>query len=158
MINFPFSFLDIRLTTIIISLTTILSCSSNPPKKMHAKPDFSESFATEITADGTKLFTYRIEISRPHGSERPPKQKRKGGKPDRSRDQPGVSGQKKRSLQNLEKRLDSGLNSKLEQSQFCLKGHLVLDRYIGNATALIRGECREGANDSESTDTLSQHN
>lgn len=55
----------------------------------------------------------------------------------------------------LEEKLEAGLKSKLEHSEFCLRGYLVLDRYTGHNRVRIKGECREGAYDNN-VDEVSQ--
>jgi hypothetical protein len=47
------------------------------------------------------------------------------------------------------KTLDKAVQTRLETTGYCRDGYLTLERYHANGMARIRGECRDGASDSD---------
>ncbi len=128
-----------RATVLLVLLTVfaVTGCSSSAPKNR----GFNESFTTRITGNGTKLFEYRLEI--PEREIRP----QSHISSNTAINAEGPEGRAKR----MRRRLESQLNSLLEENRYCREGFLEIDRsiYGGGRTmlgeGLIRGECREGA-------------
>ena len=88
---------------------------------------FNDEFATEITVDGTKFFTYIRHM--PGGA--------KGNR--------GKGKGKKKSDDSLHE----AVQTRLDANGYCRDGYLALERYQANGIARIRGECRDGATDSD---------
>lgn len=87
----------------------------------------NDEFSTVITGDGTKFFTYIRHLS---GDAKGERGKGKGrGKPDNS--------------------LHEAVQARLDTSGYCQDGYLALERYHANGIARVRGECRDGATDSD---------
>jgi hypothetical protein len=84
---------------------------------------FNAEFLTNITGDGTKFFTYIRHL--PEGTE--------GG----------------RGKGKSDNNLHEDVQARLETTGYCRDGYLALERYHANGIARIRGECRDGANDSD---------
>lgn len=83
---------------------------------------FNDEFVTEITGDGTKFFTYIRHLPAGTGEHQ-------GNGPDNS--------------------LKKAVQAKLDSSGYCRDSYLVLERYQANGIARIRGECRDGASDTD---------
>jgi hypothetical protein len=89
-------------------------------------PSFSDEFATEISANGTKFFTYVRHFPK--------------GTAEHYRDSSGTKS---------DKTLHAAVQAKLDATAYCRDGYLTLERYLANGIARIRGECRDGASDSD---------
>ena len=110
---------------IILFATALLhACASSGP----AAPPFEDSFATEISADGTKFFTYTRQFDRS----------------SKSRGQ-------RRDDKDKDAALQKSVQEKLDTSSYCRDGYLTLEEYEANGIARIRGECRDGASDNDRT-------
>ena len=102
------------------------ACSGTKPAA-----SFNDEFSTEITGDGTKFFTYIRHLPGATEGGRG-KGKRKGkrkGKSDNS--------------------LHEAVQARLDTNGYCRDGYLALERYQANGITRIRGECRDGATDSD---------
>ena len=110
-------------SVIILFATALLhACASSGP----AAPPFEDSFATEISADGTKFFTYTRQFDKSSKSR------------GRRRDDKDTA-------------LQKSVQEKLDTSSYCRDGYLTLEDYEANGIARIRGECRDGASDNDRT-------
>jgi hypothetical protein len=96
------------------------ACTGTKPA---TSPD--DEFATEITSNGTKFFTYLRHL--PAGTEA---NSEKGNKKH------GDS-------------LQEAIQTRLDSSGYCRDGYLSLEHYQANGIVRIRGECRDGATDSD---------
>lgn len=113
------TFKQVLLAAAVLCLS---ACASTDPA-----PAFNDSFTTEITANGTKFFTYIRHI---------PKDARGGGRDNDSK---------------ADTSLQLAVEKELETTGYCQDDFLVLERYRANGITRIRGECRDGASDSERT-------
>ena len=107
---------------ILFAIALLNACASNGP----ATP-FEDSFVTEISTDGTKFFTYTRQCNN------------------------GSKSQNNRNDKDAETSLQKSIREKLESSGYCRDGYLALEDYEANGIARIRGECRDGASDSDRT-------
>ncbi len=105
-----------------VAALCLSACASPEPA-----PSFNDSFSTEVTTNGTKFFTYIRHI---------PKHARGDGRGDESK---------------ADTSLQLAIEKELETTGYCRDDFLVLERYQANGIARIRGECRDGANDSDRT-------
>ena len=105
-----------------VAVLCLSACASTEPA-----PAFNDSFTTEITANGTKFFTYIRHI---------PKDARGGGRGNGSK---------------ADTSLQLAVEKELETTGYCRDDFLVLERYRANGITRIRGECRDGASDSDRT-------
>ena len=108
---------------IMLFFTVLLNaCASTGPAIA-----FEDSFVTEISADGTKFFTYTRRY-------------------DKNSKAPG-----RRNDRDADSALRKAVQEKLDTSSYCRDGYLTLEDYEANGVARIRGECRDGASDSDRT-------
>ena len=105
-----------------VAVLCLSACASTNPA-----PSFNDSLSTEITANGTKFFTYIRHIPK-----------------DARGDSPGDDSKAGTSLQ-------LAIEKELETTGYCRDDFLTLERYRANGIARIRGECRDGASDSDRT-------
>ena len=144
-----------RIICAAICLSLLAGCASDKPRHSKPKPVPQETFSTEITQDGTKLFSYSLKRPSREGMLKKPGKSRKERRfPDTQNGKTEDQNRKDRMLTKLEKELDTRLEQKIEETGFCREGYLILDRYVGKSSSSIRGECWEGANDDESQDDL----
>lgn len=110
------------ITPFIMLFFTVLlnACASTAPAIV-----FEDSFVTEISADGTKFFTYTRRYDK--------NSKTQGRSNDKDADSA----------------LRKAVQEKLDTSSYCRDGYLTLEDYEANGVARIRGECRDGASDSD---------
>ncbi len=109
---------------IILFATALLAaCASSGP----ATP-FEDSFSTEVSADGTKFFTFTRRIN-------------KDAK---------IQGHRLRE-KDPDTALKKSIQGKLDSSGYCRDGYLTLEHYEANGITRIRGECRDGASDNDRT-------
>ena len=109
---------------IILFATALLTaCASSGPAT-----HFEDSFATEISADGTKFFTYTRQF-----------------------DQGSKSRGRRRDNKDKDTALQTSVQEKLDSSGYCRDGYLALEDYEANGIERIRGECRDGASDNDRT-------
>ena len=132
----------------MVPLMAISGCASHSDNRSRHRQPPSETFSTEITEDGTKLFTYRLE--RPERS-----QVRDDSIKKRARREGGKSGQPPASREQrndkMKTRMQQKLAAKIDETGFCNEGYIILDEYIGKDGFSIRGECREGASENGGT-------
>lgn len=147
----PFTFSDpnnfIKPASFFILVALVAGCSSNKPEHPNTRPEPQETLSTDIQPDGTKLFSYVLEMPRGNAD----RFKREPHHRDRSQKHPGS--QRETGAQDLEQRIqakiESRLDKKIRDSGYCKDGFIILDRYIGRGRATIRGECRDGASTEE---------
>jgi hypothetical protein len=109
-----------KLTMTLSAILCMYACTGTKPAV-----SFNDEFITSITGDGTKFFTYIRHL--PEGTE-------------------GGRGKGKNKSDNS---LQEAVQARLDTSGYCRDGYLALERYHANGIARIRGECRDGANDSD---------
>ncbi|SEA33589.1 hypothetical protein [Microbulbifer marinus] len=111
-------------------------CTSTQPAP---NPGLKESFHTEISANGSKRFTYALEMTTPlvRGPYTQSPTARSGMV--RPQDMPVRQQRGNRSLD-----FDHALNLKLQETGFCLDGYFVIERSVSPMNGEVRGECREG--------------
>lgn len=109
--------------SIIALFTTswLAACASTAPA-----PVFNDRFATDISANGTKFFTYTRHFHNKSSSSH--------ASPD-------------------DKKADAAwrkaVQAKLDSSGYCRDGYLTLEDYEANGIARVRGECRDGASEED---------
>ncbi|WGL16414.1 hypothetical protein PVT68_16815 [Microbulbifer bruguierae] len=123
----------IRYIATISALLALTGCASKPSAP---NPGLKESFHTEISANGSKRFTYSLESAIPAipgpFTERP---SMGGNMPS------GVGmahGQRRQMLD-----FDHALDLKLKETRFCRDGYFVIDRVVSRQGGEVRGECRD---------------
>jgi hypothetical protein len=52
-------------------------------------------------------------------------------------------------MNQTKERINEKLDSKLAETGYCREGYIELDSYVGKGQSQIRGECKEGATDSD---------
>ena len=106
---------------ILLAASWLSACASRGPDII-----FNDSFATDITADGTKFFTYTRHFhKKPSGDDRPLDE------------------------QQVDDALRRAVQEKLNTTTYCRDGYLTLEDYEANGIARIRGECRDGASEKD---------
>ena len=122
---------------IVFSVLFLAGCASEPTAP---NPGLKESFHTEIAANGSKRFTYTLEIAAPQirGPYTESPQTRGGmiRQQDLNRGRPGRG-------QRLD--FDYALKLKLKETGFCRDGYFVIDRVVSELGGEVRGECRDPA-------------
>ena len=109
--------------SIIALFTTswLAACASTAPA-----PAFNDRFATDISANATKFFTYTRHFHNKSSSSH--------ARPD-------------------DKKADAAwrkaVQAKLDSSGYCRDGYLTLEDYEANGIARVRGECRDGASEED---------
>lgn len=140
-----------KLLVIAISIILMSGCTQNSHKHPNDRPEPKETFSTKATSNGTKLFSYSVEIperSRTRGGERRQRSgmaKRKQRSGTEKRERRAESGAAGRGLST--ERLHEQLEQKIAETGFCKEGYVVLDEVFRNRFASIRGECRDGADE-----------
>ena len=117
---------SLKPTMIALAALCLSACSGTKPASA-----LNDEFSTEITGDGTKFFTYIRHLPGATEGGRD-KSKRKGKRKGKSDDS-----------------LREAVQARLDTSGYCRDGYLALERYQANGIARIRGECRDGATDSD---------
>lgn len=134
------------LLVIAIPAALTLGCAKNAHRHPSDHPQPTETFSTEITADGTKLFSYRVEMPERPRMMSGERQRRPGMEKRDRRAESGTPGRERST-----KRLHERLGQKIAETAFCEEGYVVLDEVTGDRYASIRGECREGADEQENS-------
>ncbi|SHF53950.1 hypothetical protein SAMN04487965_2192 [Microbulbifer donghaiensis] len=111
-------------------------CTSTPAAP---NPGLKESFHTEISANGSKRFTYALEMTTPLVRGPYTQSPTARGGMVRTQDMPGRQPPGNRGLD-----FDHALNLKLQETGFCLDGYFVIERSVSPMNGEVRGECREG--------------
>lgn len=126
------------LTYLAIPMALFLAgCASEPTAP---NPGLKESFHTEISANGSKRFTYTLEIAAPQlrgpYTESPNMRSGMLRQQDLNRGRPGRG-------QRLN--FDYALALKLKETGFCRDGYFEIDRVVSQLGGEVRGECRDAA-------------
>ena len=126
------------LTYLAIPMALFLAgCASEPTAP---NPGLKESFHTEIAANGSKRFTYTLEMAAPQlrgpYTESPNMRSGMVRQQDLNRARPGRG-------QRLN--FDYALELKLKETGFCRDGYFVIDRVVSQLGGEVRGECRDAA-------------
>jgi len=131
-----------RLTLTYLTISAILlfaGCASEPKAP---NPGLKESFHTEIAANGSKRFTYSLEVAAPQirgpYTENPTMRGGMVRQQELVRSNRGVSRDQRRQF-------DYALELKLKETGFCRDGYFVIDRVISQLGGEVRGECRDAA-------------
>ncbi|WP_323847141.1 hypothetical protein [Microbulbifer magnicolonia] len=128
---------QLRLCALFLVPLLLIACSSAPPAP---NPGLKESFHTEISANGSKRFTYTLEMTTP--LVRGPYTQSPASRGGMMGPQNMPAGQPRR---NRGLDFDHALNLKLQETGFCLDGYFVIERSVSPMGGEVRGECREGA-------------
>ena len=121
----------------VITLFTaccLAGCASEPQAP---NPGLKESFHTEISANGSKRFTYALEMAVPElrGPYTENPNTRSGMMRGDDMGRPGRG-------QRMD--INYALDLKLKETRFCNDGYFVIDRVVSQHGGEIRGECRDG--------------
>lgn len=131
------SFLPVK-CLLVSAVVFFAGCASEPKAP---NPGLKESFHTEISANGSKRFTYSLEVAAPQirgpYTENPTmrggmvrqQDLARGGRAGRSQQQD----------------FDYALELKLKETGFCRDGYFVIDRVVSQLGGEVRGECRDAA-------------
>ena len=127
----------------------MLACASNQKKQ----PEIKEIFVTDIKENGLKLFSYSVTMSSPQKEMSVKGGGRKGnggmgGGMRGTRKGAGRSDSESMTNRSMEK-INEKLDSKLAETGYCREGYIVLNSYGGKGKSQIRGECKDGATDSD---------
>ena len=107
----------------------------------------TDKFSTEILADGTKLFEYRIDLDRPkHGST--PSHWQAGNPPAEMPQRRSNRRQADKPSQ-LELHMLHNVEQRLQQTGYCVKDYYELSRLVMHDHAEFRGECYDGATEAD---------
>ena len=118
-----------RLVVLLVLATLLTACAS--ANKKRPKQIFNESFLTDIKEDGTKLFIYVANFF---------------GDPGRGSRRTG----RLSSIADVQEEITlEGLELKLRTTRYCRHGYLLLSNYNQFGSVEIRGECQEGATESD---------
>ncbi|WOT06463.1 hypothetical protein [Shewanella youngdeokensis] len=128
-------------------LILLLSACSNT---VHIEPEefagqLTDTFKTDIKSNGLKLFTYKAELVNAERNEQ-------ASLPHEHRAQQkkrGTSNYKEPDLSDWTQKIELGLNRTIEMTGYCREGFIEISRLIEYDRGSIRGECNEGATDSD---------
>lgn len=124
---------------VVLLLPLFMLACAGPQKK---QPEIEEIFMTDIKENGIKFFSYSVAMNSP--------QKRVDGRGVGRRGGKGSGGSASDSTMNRKKeRIHEKLKSKLVETGYCREGYIEIDSYLGGSQYQIRGECEEGATDSD---------
>ena len=140
------SIISSKFLVIAIPIALTLGCAQNAHKHPDNRPKPKETFSTEITANGTKFFSYSVEMPERLRMKSDERKQRSGMEKGDRRAESDAAG-RGRSTERLHKQLEK----KIAETGFCKEGYIVLDEVSGDRYASIRGECRDGADDQENS-------
>ena len=126
----------------------MLACASNQKRQ----PEFKEIFVTDIKENGLKLFSYSVTMGSPQKETKGKGRghKGEGGMGGGMRGRKSDGGPDHESMTNQSKaKINEKLDSKLAETGYCREGYIVLNSYLGKGKYQIRGECKDGATDSD---------
>ncbi|KUJ81459.1 hypothetical protein AWR36_012955 [Microbulbifer flavimaris] len=123
-----------------LSLLLLAGCASESTAPI---PGLSETFHTEIAANGAKRFTYTLEMRSPELPR--PVTREDVNRARIQRETMLRTGQRPRGPRIDEMAFNRSLNQKLTETGFCRDGFFELDRTLFVGGGEVRGECRDGA-------------
>lgn len=109
-----------RLAALLVATAALAGCGSQSSEPQPKPAQLDARFEPRILVDGTKLFTYSVQLPR-----RTP-QAGRNRRPD-------------------EAPIHQWANHLLLQNGYCRDGFVTLDHYQAGHRAVLRGECREAA-------------
>ena len=125
-------------STLVVAALFLGGCASGPTAP---NPGLKESFHTEVSANGSKRFTYSLEMAAPQlrgpYTESPQSRGSMIRQQELSRSGRGGRGPRMD--------FDYALELKLKESGFCRDGYFVIDRVVSQLGGELRGECRDPA-------------
>ena len=142
-------------SALALTIPLLSGCASAPP-------EFRDDFATHIFDNGNKQFTYRL-MALPSKAQKPKPQgdnhntPHPEGKPDKGhKDARGKGGKKgRKDIAKQQKQLlaigQEQLTVKLEESEYCREGFMLLDEEREGPRISLKGECLELASESDIT-------
>lgn len=122
--------------------TTISACASKP--ELAPIGPVTDKFSTEILADGTKLFEYRIDIAQHKHSSKAQSPWQLANAPVQVSQHRGNRRQADKPSQ-LELHMLNNVEQRLQQTGYCAKDYYELSRLVMHDHAEFRGECYDGA-------------
>jgi len=128
--------------TVAFSVTFLFSCASNKHERRKSAP----IFVTNITDNGSKLFSFSVSRGTNNGGEGAYKGGHGGGKGGGSRNSDSnQGGNSEEMVKKLQVAMFQKLEEKLLVTEFCREGYFELDSYFTRGASQIRGECNESA-------------
>lgn len=129
----------INLSLSLCTLAAITGCASNT--ELAPLGPVTDEFTTQILTDGTKMFTYRIDMKRGHpnaiaANNRQGAQMNNSHSNSRRTSEPSL----------LELHMVENVKLRLQQTGYCADNYYELSRMVMREHAELRGECHEGAN------------
>jgi hypothetical protein len=115
------------------ALVIVLSACGHTPSA--ADIPSGASFTATVLADGTKLFVYKQPGFR--------------GPPDEAQVGPVERGQHGPTTEQMQKTALRGIVATLAENQYCRTGYMVLEQYPQQRNYVVRGECREPADQAD---------
>ncbi|AOS97241.1 hypothetical protein AUP74_01810 [Microbulbifer aggregans] len=128
------------LAALVLGGLLLAGCASEPALPI---PGLSETFHTEIAANGAKRFTYTLEMRRPDVPR--PVTREDVNRSRIQRETMLRTGQRPRGPLVDEMAFNRSLNQKLTETGFCRDGFFELERTLFAGGGEVRGECRDGA-------------
>ena len=129
---------QIAVSGVAVCTLVLAACASGPKAP---NPGLKESFHTEVAANGSKRFTYSLEMATP-------------AMPTPYTQSPAARGgmitreeylRQQRRAQAMPFDFDRALELKLRDSGFCRDGYFVIERVVSRLSGELRGECRDAA-------------
>ncbi|MBN8430679.1 hypothetical protein JF535_07430 [Microbulbifer salipaludis] len=124
--------------SLIAPVVFLAGCASAPSAP---NPGLKESFHTEIFANGSKRFTYSLEMAAP--MIRGPYTETPNMRSGMVRQQQVARAS--RGSRSQERDFEHALELKLQETGFCRDGYFVIDRVVSQLGGEVRGECRDAA-------------
>ncbi|MBB6521711.1 hypothetical protein [Pseudoteredinibacter isoporae] len=154
-------FRTLKLASAFLMVLFLVACSSQPKG-----PEVTERLVTHISEDGSKRFQYVMTMQRKKGAGRGGFKgggKGMGGKGMANRG--GQSGGKNRTdmiaqmQEKMKARGIEAMEAKLDETEFCRDGYMVLSEQFTMARLKINGECKESAteDDKKNFPNVSKH-
>jgi len=118
------------------ALAALLSACGHTPSAGDVPPD--ANFSANILDNGTKLFTFSTHLPhQPRDGENMPRRGDQQGE-ERPRPHADMAGASKKALQAM-----------LLENGYCREGYVVLEMYEDRTSYVMRGECRDAADDND---------
>ncbi len=137
----------------ILSCLSLVACSSAPIDPSELAGKLRDKLATDIKADGLKLFVYKARLvddkSSLNVAERPLSNETYRRNTQDPREQRRAMQDLQDALEIWGRQVELGLTKTLEMTGYCRDGYIELSRIIEPSRGEIRGECQEGATDAD---------